>query len=245
MPAFCRNDTPSSSRIVFVHGAGGGGWEWDIWARMFAARGLHARAPNLMPADSGLASTTFDDYLAQVLAWCRGDARQAPGRPILIGASLGGLLALSAATRIQAAALLLINPLPPSGIGDARESTYPNIIPWRSERSVSSTVRAMPDADDAARLFAWRRWRDESGLALGQAQRGVDVELPNCPMLVMASENDEDVSPATTRELARLCSADFVCLQDSSHVGPLLGRQAARAAEQTLDWLARLNLIDI
>lgn len=245
MPDSSRKENCSSTRVVFVHGAGAGGWEWNIWTRVFAARGLRTQAPDLMPVEGGLAATTFDDYLAQVLAWCRFDVGQAADRCVLVGASLGGLLALAAAARVKASALLLINPLPAEGINDAHRLAYPPVIPWRSDRSISGTCRAMPDADDAARLFAFHRWRDESGLALGQARRGIAIDLPDCPILLMASENDEDVAAATSREFAAGCSADFICLSDSSHVGPVLGRQAASAAEQALSWLASHRLTNL
>ena len=228
-------------RIVCVHGAGGGGWEWDIWSRVFAARGLDILAADLEPSESGLASTTFDDYLAQVLAWCQSGSESVPFPIVLIGASLGGLLALAAAARVDATALLLINPMPPEGMDDGKANSLPAIMPWRSERSISGTRRAMPDADDAACLFAWQRWRDESGLALGQARRGIDIEIPSCPVMLMASDGDDEIPPAISRALATRCLADFVSLPDSSHVGPLLGRQAARAAGQAADWLVSLN----
>ncbi len=238
------NEAFSASRIVFVHGAGGGGWEWDIWTRVFAARGLQSVAPDLVPSESGLAATTFDDYLRQVLAWCQSSQAHAPERTVLIGASLGGLLALSVAAQIDAAALLLINPMPPDGIGDRQASAYPPIIPWGSKRSIGGTRRAMPDADGASRLIAWRRWRDESGLALTEASRGVELEMPTCPILVMASDGDDQIPAATSRILAARCAADFINLPNSSHVGPLLGTRAARVAGLAADWLAGLNSVE-
>ena len=89
---------------VCVHGAGGGGWEWTIWARVLAARGWRVVAPDLLPAADGLAATALADYRAQVLAWCA----QASPSPLLVGASLGGLLALSIAAQANARALVLV-----------------------------------------------------------------------------------------------------------------------------------------
>ncbi|HEY4556436.1 MAG TPA: hypothetical protein VIG68_08390, partial [Lysobacter sp.] len=54
--------------LLLVHGAGGGGWEWAIWQRVFDARGWTSAAPDLQPAAAGLAATGLDDYLAQVRA---------------------------------------------------------------------------------------------------------------------------------------------------------------------------------
>ncbi|MGH8171584.1 MAG: alpha/beta hydrolase [Rhodanobacteraceae bacterium] len=219
---------------VCVHGAGGGGWEWGIWARVLVVRGFGVAAPDLMPAASGIAATTFADYRAQVAAWSGGAGEGV----VLIGASLGGLLALSVAHDVQPAALVLINPIPPAGVlSRPLHEPSPAIVPWARERSLASTRRAMPDADDAACLYALRRWRDESGAVLNEARQGVAVEIPRCPTLVLCSERDTDVPPASSRALALRLSADFRSLPGASHLGPLLGRDAADVCAQVAGWL--------
>jgi pimeloyl-ACP methyl ester carboxylesterase len=223
-------------RAVFVHGAGAGGWEWMIWQRVFAAHGVVSRAADLQPLSRGLAATHLDDYTAQVLQWCA-----ASGGPlVLVGASLGGLLALLAAPRAKPAAVVLINPLPPAGI-DVRQPSraVSDIVPWGRERSLRGTRIALPDSDDAARLFAFRRWRDESGAVLREAAAGLAIDAPRCPVLVLASERDDDVPPAASRALAASLGADFFLLRAASHVGSLLGNGAAAAAEQAWDWCER------
>ncbi|HEX7770099.1 MAG TPA: alpha/beta fold hydrolase [Dokdonella sp.] len=219
--------------MVCVHGAGGGGWEWAIWARVLGSRGYEVFAPDLVAGPHGLAATRFDDYRAQVLDWCRG---MTPA-PVLVGASLGGLLALTVVRDVQASALVLVNPLQPSGLVESLPA--PTVVPWRSRRTLASTRRAMPDADDAARIHAFRRWRDESGAVLDEARAGVAIEAPTCPVLVFASEHDTDVPVESSCLLAATLEADFEQVAGASHVGPLLGRSAARTAERVADWLQR------
>src|SRR5688572_28720195 len=91
---------------LMVHGAGGGGWEWNVWARVFAAHGWRVEAPDLQPVAAGLAATRLRDYAAQVA----GSLARLPLPRVVVGASLGGLLALRCAA--DADALVLINPLP-------------------------------------------------------------------------------------------------------------------------------------
>ncbi|HEY8011028.1 MAG TPA: alpha/beta fold hydrolase [Rudaea sp.] len=239
-----------ASRVVMVHGAGGGGWEWAIWRRVFETHGWQVSAPDLLPASRGLAATQIEDYTQQVVAWTRASTEPATSIPsapattacVLIGASLGGLLAMLVAARAQPAALVLINPMSPAAVGatviepHAAPRDYPEIVTWGSQRSFASTARALPDADAAARLFALRRWRDESGAVLRAAASGMRVDLPRCPMLVLASESDDDVPPRTSLALAQACAAEFRQLPGASHVGPLLGRDAGRIAEQALHW---------
>lgn len=220
-----------------VHGGGGGGWEWGAWTRVFAARGFMTQAPDLEPVAAGLAATRFADYREQVLLrWRAGARANAPGA--LIGASLGGLLALSMAAEAGAAALVLVNPLPPAGVvARLPGAVCEPIVPWGRQRSLASTRRALPDADDATVLHAFRRWRDESGAVLDEARAGIVVEPPRCPVLVLSSEHDDDVPPLASRALAVRLGADFESLRGTSHVGPLLGTRAAAIANRVADWL--------
>jgi pimeloyl-ACP methyl ester carboxylesterase len=216
-------------RALMLHGAGGGGWEWSVWARVFAAAGWRVQAPDLQPARGGLAHTRWDDYLGQVRAWC------VPAPDVLVGASLGGLLALAAEAAPRA--LVLVNPLPPRGLIDGRR--YAAVVPWGTRRSLDSTCRALPDADDPTRLYAFRRWRDESGAVLTRATAGLEVAPPDCPVLVLASSADTDVPVEASRALARELGASYLEYAGASHVGPLLGRDAAAIANQVTAWLRR------
>lgn len=212
---------------VFVHGAGAGGWEWGAWERVFAAAGVPVLAPDLRAHANGLAATSLADYAGQVAAWL--DA--APRPRLLAGASLGGLLAAMNAGRADA--LVLVNPMPPGGLPQA--PLRPDIVPWGQRASLAGTRRALPDADEAAALHAFRRWRDESGAVLRQAQAGVAVARPGVPVLVIASSDDEDVPVAGSLALA----ADWRATTwqvPGSHAGPLLGRDAAGLARRVLDW---------
>jgi pimeloyl-ACP methyl ester carboxylesterase len=229
--------TSTSATAIFIHGAGGGGWEWIVWQRVFAARGWATHAPDLIPAKQGIAATRFEDYAEQVSKSCR-DAQ----RPlVLVGASLGGLLALIANARAAAAALLLVNPLPPAGI-EPRPAPrdLADVVPWGRDRSLARTRCAMPDADDAACLFAFRRWRDESGAVLRAAANDVVGQAPACPVLLLASELDDDVPPAASRALAASIGAEFRLIASASHVGPLLGRNASAIAEESRAWCDRV-----
>ena len=227
-----RDEGPPRRAIVCVHGAGGGGWEWGIWARAFTVSGRAVLAPDLMPARGGLAATRLADYRAQVVAWCGSSSGQGVD---LVGASLGGLLALMVAREVRARSLVLVNPMPPAGLPSPEPS--PAVIRWRAGASLRGTRRAMPDADHAACAHAFRRWRDESGTAVDEARAGLVVDPPGCPVLVVASEHDRDIPAESSRALAAMLDADFECIAGASHVGPLLGYSAARTAARVAAWL--------
>ena len=63
---------------------------------------------------------------------------------------------------------------------------------------------------------------------------------------MLASELDADVPPAAMQALAVRLSADLESIAGASHVGPLLGRSAAAAAERVAGWLdGRLEEVSI
>ena len=215
-----------------IHGAGGGGWEWAIWQRVWAAQACAFVAPDLMPMAGGLAQTRLEDYVAQM--------RRAAGllrRPLLVGASLGGLIALAIAQEVDATAVVLVDPVPPSDVvpRPAARAIDGDVVPWGSRRRYDSTRRAMPDADAAAQMHAFRRWRDESAVVLREAEAGIAITRPRCPVLVIAATRDEAVPTAASAALARHLEASlWRC--DVSHVGALLGRTAAETAARVLAW---------
>lgn len=220
-----------------LHGAGGGGWEWNVWRRVFVAAGHAVHCPDFEPSAEGPAATRLHDYIDQAES-----AANAFENPVLIGASLGGLVALALASRIKCRALILVNPLPPIpevGQLSAREP-YPEVIPWGRDASLASTRAALPDADAATWHYAFRRWRDESGTVLNEARAGLEIAPTRCPTLVMASMADEDVPFAGSVALARrLCAG--LHTEPGSHVGPLLGQRAAGVATAAVQWLNGLD----
>jgi predicted alpha/beta hydrolase family esterase len=219
--------------VLLVHGGGGGGWEWNVWKGVLEAAGLRVQAPDLQAAPGGVGATTFDDYAAQVRA-----ALAALPRPrAVVGASLGGLLAMACAD--AADALVLVNPLPPAPWhAQLPGRDWPDVVPWRRDARLTGTHRAMPDADEATALFAFRHWRDESGQAMRAAYGGIAIARPACRTLCIASMVDADVPPALTAALATDWEASLLRATAVSHVGPLLGRNAAATAGQVVAWLS-------
>jgi pimeloyl-ACP methyl ester carboxylesterase len=217
---------------LLIHGAGAGSWEWNLWRGAFQAKGIHVYAPDLQPSAAGPAATRFADYEAQM--------RQAlsilPSPRVVIGASLGGLLAMRIADFADAA--VLVNPLPPAPWHRELPSRdWPEIVPWRNRARLDSTRRAMPDSDEATALYAFRHWRDESGAVLRQAYAGMEAAVPACPMLFVLSSQDEDVPPPLSLTIASAWRAEVMETVATSHVGPLLGRMAPAIAAQTVAWL--------
>lgn len=217
--------------VVMVHGAGGGGWEYVVWKRAFEAAGYPVVARDLVPARGGLARTTFEDYVGQVLSWI-------PRRRfVLVGASMGGALALRAAEGRSPVAVVLVNSVAPAGVGK-RQPFEPSlaVIRW-AHGPLKDTLEAMPDSDETMVQFAWPRWRDESGSVMDALRRGVACRRPPCPSLVVIGEADGDVPPSNSRALASWAGAAVHSYRGMSHVGPLMSRRAGEVAGAVVEWL--------
>ncbi len=108
----------SGAPLLFIHGGFGGAWMWnEIYLPYFARRGRHAAAVSLR-AHGG--SGGYDGLLRWSLQDLAEDVRRAhaalPAAPIVIGHSLGGLLAQMLVGRLSMRALVLLASLPPEGL---------------------------------------------------------------------------------------------------------------------------------
>jgi pimeloyl-ACP methyl ester carboxylesterase len=220
---------------LFVHGAGGGGWEWNAWRPVFEKAGYRCIAEDLIPTKGGIASTRFADYVAQVEQM--GKSHRA-GKLVLVGASMGGILALKAAESLHPDAIVLVNSVGPAGIGTPKAKQYPKVIEW-SKGTLQETRDSMPDSDEATIQFAFRHWRDESGAVLEEISKGIEVKPPKCPVLCVLGDRDTDVPNAVGFEMAKRFGGIVDVFPDMSHVGPLLGTRAANVADAVVTWLEK------
>lgn len=221
--------------VVFIHGAGGGAWEYDKWRPTFRKAGWTVIARDLQPAAGGLEFTTFEDYTAQVRSWLPKKWR----RLVLVGASMGGPLALKVAETVRPSAIILVNPAPPLGIRKSVVQTQVSpIMRWKGG-PIADTRAALPDGDEATIRWAVPRWRDESGAVLRQLREGISLFPPLKPTLVVIGEKDTDVSPSSSRATAKWADAEILSLPNTSHIGPLMGKKAARIASQLIAWIRK------
>jgi predicted alpha/beta hydrolase family esterase len=90
---------------VLIPGAGGRAWYWHLVAPDLVERGHRALAVEL-PADDD--TKGLSDYAQAVL-----DAVHAPGEVVIVAASLGAFTAPLVVEPLQAAAVVLVNPMIP------------------------------------------------------------------------------------------------------------------------------------
>uniref|UniRef100_UPI0026010666 alpha/beta hydrolase n=1 Tax=uncultured Caulobacter sp. TaxID=158749 RepID=UPI0026010666 len=111
--------------VLLIHGYGCAGDVWDPVAARLRAEGYHVAAPTIRSAvrtvegpRAGLAGLTLADYVAEMSALAQTLAKENGGRkPVVIGHSMGGLIAQKVAEAGHASALALFAPASPA---DAR-----------------------------------------------------------------------------------------------------------------------------
>jgi pimeloyl-ACP methyl ester carboxylesterase len=223
--------------VIVIHGAGGGAWEYDKWKPVLADHWQFI-PKNLIPARGGLAKTKLSDYVAQVV--------QPPEitvnghfKRVLVGASMGGIIALKAAEELKPDAIVLVNSVIPAGIVPARpKRKFPDVVRW-ANGPLKDTRDAMPDSDEPTIQWAHKLWRDESGAVMRELSKGVKVAKPKCPVLVILGDKDTDIPYENGLAMAKAYGADVKVYKGMSHVGPLLSTRAEEVAKFVVEWMDR------
>jgi pimeloyl-ACP methyl ester carboxylesterase len=249
--------------VVMIHGAFCGGWAFENWRPDFEARGFEVHTPTLRHHDCGaqppaaLGKTGLRDYADDVE-----ELLDALGEPaILVGHSMGGLIAQMLAARGRAKALVLLAPSAPWGMmpstpfevasaqalylaGDFwRKAIDPE--PWLA--STHALDRLEPQMHD--RVLA--RMVPESGLAafeifhwffdLTHAAK-VDARAVTCPILCFSGSADRINPPATVRRIAGRYQgrAQYRELEGFSH-WPMAEPGWQKVLAHALFWLERIG----
>ena len=183
-------DSPAAntdrSPIILVHGAANSSSVWTFWEQDLIAHGWSTHAINLRGhgavAGVDLSQTSMDDYAGDVIAL----ARQSKDLPVLIGWSMGGLVAMMAAVEGKAAACITLAPSMPARRTDQSvELRYGEFT--AEEYGITSRdpkeQPAMPDLDIEERAIALASLGRESRFARDQRKRGIIIESLPCPLL--------------------------------------------------------------
>jgi len=233
--------------LLFVHGMWGGSWIFQNYLGFAASRGWEAWAINLRGHHgsrpvANLATVRLEDYVRDVE-----DVLDAIGPAIVIGHSMGGLLAQVVASRREADATVLIVSAPPPGIALIHRS-----LAWRSLRYVAAVLgpRAfrVRDADayalalngiaPPARDGVARRFVEDSGFAARQLALGSIEPLKpiRCPVLVLSATDDRLIPVAVQRRIVERYGADHIPVLGRGHMLPIEANWRG-PINRALDWI--------
>lgn len=250
--------------IVMIHGAFCAGWAFEKFRLPFEKAGVKVSAPNLRHHDlpprtaphPALGTTSMLDYVAdldRIIA-------AMPEQPIIVGHSLGGLLAQMLAARHRARAIVLVAPsapwgVLPSGYGEVASAAGLYLAgdfwnqPLRPQFAIArehALDKLSPE--DARHVFS--RFVCESGKATFEIMHWpmdfrqattVHSRDVTCPVLCLAGGHDQ-VNPAATVKRVSQRYRDlstFVEFPRMSHW--MLSEPGWEdVAETALDWLSEI-----
>jgi pimeloyl-ACP methyl ester carboxylesterase len=175
------------------------------------------------------------DYLDDVRRLV-GQLRQ---RPVIVGWSMGGLVALMAAAEGLADACVGLAPSTPAQAIDTtvplREGEFgPEEYGIISRNPADQP--AMPDLDREERLIALGSLGRESRYARDERQRGIVIDALACPLLIVTGSRDRQW-PRERYDGLHL-PAEHLAAEGASHWGLVLNRRAlAEIGPAVLRWL--------
>jgi pimeloyl-ACP methyl ester carboxylesterase len=257
-----RKTAKSVSRppVVMIHGAFCGGWVFDAWRARFEAAGHRVLTPTLRLHDCGqsppreLATTSVLDYASDLEAVIDGLGEA----PILVGHSMGGLLAQMLAERRSVRALVLLAPSAPWGVLPSTpfevvsaQALYLAGDFWSKRLRPTHWIAAANALDlvaDHEAVFA--RFVPESGQAtfeimhwaldLKRASQ-VDPRRVACPILCLSGARDRINPPATVRRIAQRYEGRALHEELEGHSHWLIGEPGwEKIADRALAWLAEV-----
>ena len=219
---------------------------WNRFRRRFEECGYRTEAVTFLhhekPQDSSmLRHVGIMDYVAQV----EQVIGMMPDPPVLVGHSMGGLVAQKLAERGLAKAVVLVAPVAPAGISLATRSSLicisgnlhqimlqrPFLMPWRQSRY--GFLNTLGPREMAA---IYRSFVHESGKAMREIVSGaiaVDERQVSCPVLAIVGSEDKATPPSVVRRIAEKYGADYREYPDCGHY---LGI-AWEAIDEVLNWV--------
>lgn len=216
--------------IILIHGTWGTGGSWGPFAQRLEELGLRVHTPTLRhhgtPQDHDvweLAEQVRDVGLMDYVDDLQREVEQMPTAPIILGHSLGGLLAQLLAARVDCAGLILLSPAPSRGMFALYPSMLrlwgPHALTWLRSRPMLPVpletfrrrIATVHSDEDTARRHgalcaeSGRAYREMSLWFLDRTRAAaVDPAAIQAPVLVIGGTEDRCVDPRIARATARL-----------------------------------------
>lgn len=226
-----------TARVIMVHGAFGGGWAFARLRGLFEDQGQTCLTPDLRGHEAGrprgsVVGLSMNDYAADIAALIA--AQDQP--PIVIGHSMGGLVAAMACMQARAAGLILLAPSAPWGVAGASLEEAASALGlyglgayWAQAVDPDYGIARAYSLDRLAeteRSAVYDRLVPESGRALWEVLNWwldpfmttrVSAAAIGAPVLAVAGGRDFVHPAATVRQTAALLGARFHLEPQMSH----------------------------
>lgn len=240
-----------TSPVVLVHGSWGSSAMWMGHAQFLVSKGWSVYALDLRghgKSEGEVAGATMNDYVADVE---QSVADHGLENPIVVGHSMGGLVALMYAVRHGAKAVVAIDPSPTKEVqGEGEKKEYPGVYSPMDVGMPAEEMEAMkafPDIPGEMLMKMKSMLGMESGVARSERKLGISVpkEKLSMPTLFVGGELGESVpfgiGIKTARAMADYYTKDVIEIKGATHPGILIGEHAMETAQKIEQWLSQLS----
>jgi len=239
-----------------IHGAFCGGWVFEDFAEPFRAAGHKVLTPDLpghgpKDAPDSVAGRSMGEYADAIAKLIRAQPRP----PLVVGHSMGGLVALMAASRAPTAGVIGLAPSSPWGVtpstveeGLSAVALYALGAYWaQSIEPLYAAARRynLDRLPSAAAKSTFARMRPESGRALFEVLNWwldpcmttmIHPSRIGAPMLAISGDRDVINPPSTVADAARRRGAEMRTMPGMSHWLPAEPGWR-NVADLCLDWI--------
>ena len=235
--------------LLLIHGGFHGAWCWAQFLKFFEFHGVRAAALDIRGHGSILPGPNFlKEGVYEAALDVQESARALGGPIILVGHSLGALIAMVAAKTLSTAGFIMMAPSPPGQMPGLRKlPKLPDnrlVMPPDEKRARSWFLSGCARSDISEFMS---RLCPESPTMINDRYRlriKVNSEWVQSPSLCLSAGNDDKVHhpEGQDRQVADFFNANYKVLSNSGHCF-MLDDTWEQAALEILDWLKQKHLV--
>ena len=247
--------------IFMIHGMWGGPWYWENYKRLFEKEGYRCVTTTLRHHDMDpkdvpnpqIGTTSLTDYAEDL----EKEIHQLGVKPIVMGHSMGGLLAQILGSRGLAETLVLLTPASPAGLMVLTPSVVKSFWSiqtkwgfWKKpiRQTLNEVIYSMlhlltPDEQKKT----YEKFVYESGQVVAEigywffdskGASNVDASKMTCPVLVVASTGDRIMPASIVRKIAEKYKAVSTYKEFQNHAHWVIAEPGWQdVAAYVADWL--------
>ncbi len=254
----------ATKTIFMIHGMWGGKWLWDNYVEFFERKGYkcipttlryHDVEPHQKP-NPELGTTGLTDYVSDL----EKEISELDEKPIIMGHSMGGLLAQILGSKGMGEALVLLTPAAPAGIWVIKPSVLKSFWSvqtkwgfWKKpmrqtfKEAAYSMLNLFPPEEQKK---VYSKFVYESGKATVQIgywfldsnrSSEVDESKITCPVLVVSGGKDRITPASVVRKVAEKYKSVSTYKEFENHAHWVIGEPGwEEIANYVADWLKQL-----